>query len=83
MRITPRELGERLEGQAWRDEREMFRLAWLAATLINHGGQVKSPVSPVELLGLRDKYRLDGSPRSTAEQIEQEKRDLIKRLEGD
>lgn len=59
----------------------MFRLAWLAATLINYGGNVKSPVHPVELLGLRDKYRLDGSPRLTPEEIEQEKRDLIKRLE--
>lgn len=60
----------------------MFRLAWLAATLINHGGNVKSPVNPVDLLGLRHKYRLDGSARLTAEEIEREKRELIKRLEG-
>jgi hypothetical protein len=53
----------------------------LAATLINHGGNVKSPVNPVDLLGLRDKYRRDGSPRLTAEEIEQEKRELIERLE--
>jgi hypothetical protein len=59
----------------------MFRLAWLAATLINHGGNVKSPVNPVDLLGLRHSYRLDGSRRLTAEEIEREKRDLIKRLE--
>jgi hypothetical protein len=59
----------------------MFRLAWLAATLINYGGNVKSPVNPVELLGKQDKYRLDGSPRLTAEELEREKRELIRRLE--
>lgn len=59
----------------------MFRLAWLAATLINHGGNVKSPVNPVDLLGRRDKYRRDGSPRLTPEEIERERRELIERLE--
>jgi hypothetical protein len=59
----------------------MFRLAWLAATLINYGGNVKSHVNPVELLGKQDKYRLDGSPRLTAEELEREKRELIRRLE--
>jgi hypothetical protein len=59
----------------------MFRLAWLAATLINNSGNVKSPVSPVDLLGLRDKFRRDGSPRLTADEIERDKRELIRRLE--
>lgn len=59
----------------------MFRLAWLAATLINNSGNVKTAVNPVDLLGMRDKYRLDGSPRLTAEEIEREKRELIRRLE--
>jgi len=59
----------------------MFRLAWLAATLINHGGNVKAAVNPVGLLGKQDRYRLDGSPRSTAEEIEKERRELTRRLE--
>ena len=82
-RLTPRELEERLAGFQWRQDREMERLAWLAATLINGLGNPKKPVSPVVLLGREKTHSvLTGERRMTPKELEASKRDLIAQLEG-
>lgn len=40
-----------MEGYKARQDAEFYRVAWLAATVINHSGKVKRAVTPDKLLG--------------------------------
>ena len=47
-----------MRAYAWVQDREMWKLAWLAANLINGFGMVKKPIQPADLLGLSPRKRV-------------------------
>lgn len=59
-RLTPAELSEHLHGAIWRTDRDMERLAWAVAHVVNISGKsVRSPVTVDKLLGRRGAEQRD------------------------
>lgn len=50
-KMTPGETYEMIDGYAWQQDREMEKLAWMTAHLMNSTGNYKRRIDPERLLG--------------------------------